>query len=474
MEWMPILSQAIHYMESHLTCAMGVEDVAEHVHASSANFQRVFNLVTGMTVGEYIRNRRLTLAGQDLLREKEKVIDVALRYQYDTPESFSKAFSRFHGVAPSSVLRRGANLKVFRPLTIQMTIQGGFDMARTLINHVPIHPMQYPHEGQNYVFNGCMKFLMECVGEPNPAYDYWFFSAVSGDSYVQVFNTNRDKWCTCLSQAKFDRELIGRVFDAIGYDFTYLAPERWRKDPQALRERIVAAIDRGLPVIGYGFDAHELNLPARSIRTVVGYENGGERFYRLTEEDTELVPFSLEDPQPYTFVFIEGKKQAPPVAQVYREALRRAPELMRTPPWDEHDAYFGNDAFEQWARMLEGDFYRMTREQFEAADEIAKWRYYCVYVCVVATNIYAKRHTTDRALALNPDLAPMAPLLERAYQDLDALEGELRDAGGDFNVTYELLQDPERSRRVAGILRKFPAVYDRICGIIQEGFASLS
>ena len=165
-------------------------------------------------------------------------------------------------------------------------------------------------------------------------------------------------------------------------------------------------------------------------------------------------------------MFIEGKK-APPAAQVYREALRRAPELMRTPPWDERDAYFGNDA-EQWARMLEGDFYRMTREQFEAADEIAMA---VLRVCLRRRHQHLRQAPHHRP-GPRPQPRPGAhgPVAGAGDQDLDALEGELRDAGGYFNVTYELLQDPERSRRVAGILRKFPLPYDRICGIIQEGF----
>ncbi len=60
---------------------------ARHVYVASANFQRIFKLVTGLTVGEYLRNRRLTLAGQELLRGESRIIDVALRYQYETPES---------------------------------------------------------------------------------------------------------------------------------------------------------------------------------------------------------------------------------------------------------------------------------------------------------------------------------------------------------------------------------------------------
>ena len=81
----------------------------------------------GMTVGEYIRNRRLSLAAQDLLQSGSKILDVAMRYQYDTQESFSKAFTRFHGIPPSKV-RRG-QIRLFHPLTINVTIQGGFEMS---------------------------------------------------------------------------------------------------------------------------------------------------------------------------------------------------------------------------------------------------------------------------------------------------------------------------------------------------------
>lgn len=470
MEWIQILSKAINYIENNLTNEISVNDVADHVYASSANFQRIFNLITGMTIGEYIRNRRLTLAGQELLQGQSKIIDVAMRYQYDTQESFSKAFSRFHGVAPSSVLKQRAKLKSFYPLTIQMTIQGGFNMSRTLINHIPIHPLQYPDQGQNYVFNGCMKFLMECIGEQNEAYDYWFFSAVSGDSYVQVYNTNKEKWSICYSQAKFDYELIKRVFDAIGYNFTYLEAEDWRKDKEALRAKIIEYIDKGIPVIGKGFYSvfHDSELPVSSIRAVIGYENDGECFYRLTEEDTDLVAFTLDDAPPYTFVFIEEKKEAPPIAEVYRRALLNAPQLMRTPPNQSGDVFFGNDAFEQWARMLESDFYHMTREEYEAVNAIASWRYYCVYICIIATNIYSKLHTTDRAIRLNPDLASLAPLLEQEYKALEDIERELQAAGGDFNVTYEVLQDTEKCKEIARIMRKFPVVFNRICDIIEH------
>jgi len=178
------------------------------------------------------------------------------------------------------------------------------------------------------------------------------------------------------------------------------------------------------------------------------------------------MPFTLDDPIAYTFVFVEGKKEAPPVAETYRNTLLNAPQLMRSPP--SKDLFFGNDAFEKWAQMLEEDFYHIPREEFEALNSIAHWHYYCIYMCMVSTNIFSKRHTTDRALQMNPELASIAPALEREYKALKVLEQKLEKAKGGFSVTYDVLQDAKQCKKIAGILRQFPEVYTRICAIIES------
>lgn len=127
MDWIQCLSKAIAYMEKHLTDEISINEVAQESYSSSSHFQLIFHLVTGMTIGEYIRNRRLSLAAQDLLKPNARILDVAMKYQYDTSESFSKAFSRFHGVSPSKVNRN--DVKLFHPLSIHVTIQGGFVMS---------------------------------------------------------------------------------------------------------------------------------------------------------------------------------------------------------------------------------------------------------------------------------------------------------------------------------------------------------
>ena len=125
MEWLQSLNHAIDYIEEHLTDNITCENVAENIYISSFHFQRTFTLLTGLTLGEYIRNRRLSLAGQDLLKVGVKVIDVALKYCYETPESFSKAFSRFHGITPNQVKKEGTVLKSFNRLIIKIKLEGG-------------------------------------------------------------------------------------------------------------------------------------------------------------------------------------------------------------------------------------------------------------------------------------------------------------------------------------------------------------
>ena len=119
------IQQAINYMEQHICEDICYDDVARHVHMSNYNFHRTFSLVVGMTANEYIRSRRLTLAAQELRTTDLSVIDAAYKYGYETPESFSKAFSRFHGSSPKQAKQNGARLHLFNPLVVKITLEGG-------------------------------------------------------------------------------------------------------------------------------------------------------------------------------------------------------------------------------------------------------------------------------------------------------------------------------------------------------------
>ena len=123
-----VLQKAINFMENNLLKEINYEDVADHVHWSNYHFHRIFSIVVGMSANEYIRNRRLSIAGEEVIITDRKIIDIALDYGYKTPESFTKAFVRFHGISPNLSRKSGGNLKMFKPLQIKITVEGGIKM----------------------------------------------------------------------------------------------------------------------------------------------------------------------------------------------------------------------------------------------------------------------------------------------------------------------------------------------------------
>lgn len=133
MEWIAAMQQAITYMEEHLMEEINYEDVAKRVHTSSYEFHRAFSFLTGMTANAYIRNRRLSLAGREIVETDARITDIALKYGYETPESFTKAFTRFHGVAPKFAREESAKLVLFNPLVIKITVEGGKSMDYRIV-----------------------------------------------------------------------------------------------------------------------------------------------------------------------------------------------------------------------------------------------------------------------------------------------------------------------------------------------------
>ncbi|MCI8343977.1 MAG: AraC family transcriptional regulator [Clostridia bacterium] len=120
-----LIQQAIEYIERHLYEKIDYTDVAKSVYMSAYNFHRTFGFLVGMSPNEYVKSRRLSLAAQALQSSEISVIDAAYRFGYETPESFSKAFSRFHGCSPVQAKRGGVKLRLFNPLAIKITFEGG-------------------------------------------------------------------------------------------------------------------------------------------------------------------------------------------------------------------------------------------------------------------------------------------------------------------------------------------------------------
>lgn len=128
MEWLTSIRKAIEFMEEHLTEDISVQDVSNCVSISPMFLQKGFSVMTGLGISEYMRNRRLYEAALELKKGDDKIIDIALKYAYETPESFTKAFTRFHGATPTEIRYNGAPFKPFLPMKISISITGGNEM----------------------------------------------------------------------------------------------------------------------------------------------------------------------------------------------------------------------------------------------------------------------------------------------------------------------------------------------------------
>ena len=134
MEWLTCIRRSLEFMEEHLLDDISAQDVAAQVNMSPFFLQRGFSVITGYGISEYMRSRRLYLAALDLSRSDEKVIDIAFRYGYETPESFTKAFTRFHGATPSQVRTRQGSIRSFLPLSVNIIVHGGVQMEFKIVN----------------------------------------------------------------------------------------------------------------------------------------------------------------------------------------------------------------------------------------------------------------------------------------------------------------------------------------------------
>lgn len=146
--WNHGISNAIAYMEEHMTDELEVNEIAAQAYVSSFYFQRIFHVLCGFTVGEYIRNRRLTLAAQELCSTDTRVIDLALKYGYDSPDSFTRAFTKFHGIGPSAAREQRGNLNSFAPLRIKLTLEGC-----TMLEYKIVEKAQFTVMGRCRRFN---------------------------------------------------------------------------------------------------------------------------------------------------------------------------------------------------------------------------------------------------------------------------------------------------------------------------------
>jgi len=122
------MNEAMNYIEENLTNEIDFKEVARRAFCSEYHFKRMFSFLAGIPLSEYIRRRRLTLAAFELKDHQVKVIDIAMKYGYNSPDSFARAFQSLHGITPSEARNHGHLLKAYPRMTFQLTIKGGSEM----------------------------------------------------------------------------------------------------------------------------------------------------------------------------------------------------------------------------------------------------------------------------------------------------------------------------------------------------------
>ena len=264
MTWIQNLTEAIRYIEDNLTNEIDIEEISKQVFSSGSNFQRVFNAVAGIPVGEYVRNRRLTLAGQDLRYSKAKVIDVAMRYQYDTSESFSKAFMRFHGISPSAARKHEGNLKNYRPLVINITIQGGFGMSRLILEDFDIPFSGFAGTSFINCFTSTYMFLKNISGNAQERY-FFFFDTMCGRSALRCrYDGSPTEMQKMICESDFydggSENNIDFLFGFAGYEYQIITEQN------KFQEAVTMSVDAGKPVIA------KVKTGKMPYRVITGYD----------------------------------------------------------------------------------------------------------------------------------------------------------------------------------------------------------
>lgn len=210
--WIEGLQSAIEYMEENLTEDIKIKDVAEKAYVSEFHFQRIFTVLCGFSVAEYIRNRRMTMAARELAGSEIKVIDIAIKYGYDSPDSFARSFTRFHGITPSAAREKGAKLRDFAPLHITLSLEGG-----TMMEYRIEQKSAFTVMGKKKTFNN------ETSYQEIPK--YWKEFLMSADSKI-----------VC--------GMYGLCMDSNGSEFEYMIADNylpWKEVPQGFETVTLAA-----------------------------------------------------------------------------------------------------------------------------------------------------------------------------------------------------------------------------------------
>ncbi len=253
MEWVERLNQSILYIEEHLTSEIDYERLGQIACCSAYHYQRMFTYMAGVTLAEYIRRRKMSLAAVDLQDNHKKIIDIAEKYGYSSPTAFNRAFQSIHGVVPSAVKSEGVPVKSFPPITFMMAVKGAEalnyrietkDAFRIIGRSAPLHKeveqnfMVVPQLWQDAAMNGTIQKLAGMMDAPpmgllgvsacNDDEAWKYFIAVSStknSGEFEEYTVPASTWAifpgsgTSHSIQKLEQRIITEWLPTSGYEY---------------------------------------------------------------------------------------------------------------------------------------------------------------------------------------------------------------------------------------------------------------
>lgn len=257
MNWIESLQKAISWMEEHLLEELDTARIAQECGWSGSHLQRGFQIVTGFTMSQYVRNRRLYKAARELVNDPElRLIDAAMKYGYDSPEAFSRAFRKFHGVLPSQIRRHPERICSFLPLQIHLSVRGGSKMEVKFQN-IPafeligkVFPLTDPEKTYEVIPQLWTRFMAECGSMMNG-------SSQDTPEQKAIWQNNIGEFGLCLDTEQGIEYIIAGKYRGgevpEGFEVRSIPAMQWAQFacpgpiPQALQESIRQVFSEWIP-----------------------------------------------------------------------------------------------------------------------------------------------------------------------------------------------------------------------------------
>ncbi len=387
--------------------------------------------------------------------------------------------------APQSIIigTNGQGKKLFRSIKVSQlktapktnTTQGALQMNVKQSNNTLPNLRQIVHGeyGQNYWFNGCAAYVMECLGEQD--YDYWFFAGLTGENFVQVYSKDHFRGDGVMDYRMSEpgnHTVVEEIFTKIGYASTFVPLVQILKNKELYIQSLISYIDRSIPVIlnDYGKNPHN----RFGFGVLVGYEDygktllymcgGGKEPDRISAADLLTDDYQNETGHCHGWLFIGEKQENRALGEICRERIISLPQMLG---YENRHYCFGVKAFRIWADQIDGGYFERVK-----IGEFNNWDMHTVYVCCLATNSGGCKGFLEKALELNPDMTfinDVIALYAKTGRYWNNDNGtDLEALGGGFNVTLDVLQDEFMRKRIAHKLRDFADCMDQVVTVIER------